>query len=323
MTAAFGRDATALDVVSGHDLTGREAIVTGGASGLGYETARALAAAGARVVIAGRNRDQGTRAAANLAGLTGNPDVVFRHLDLASLESVTTWASRHAATGRPLHVLVLNAGVMAPPLTRTADGFESQFGINYLGHFALTTGLLHSLRAAGTARVVSLSSRAHRHSDVHFDDPDYRRRPYDPWEAYGQSKTACSLLAVAFSARYARDGITANAVMPGGVKTGLQRHMAPEDLAARGWDDDRPPGWKSPELGAATSVWAAVAPELDGVGGKYLQDCTIAAPWTRDGDPPTRYYLPYALDTANAARLWTLSEQLVRPPAPSAGTHQA
>jgi NAD(P)-dependent dehydrogenase (short-subunit alcohol dehydrogenase family) len=137
------------------------------------------------------------------------------------------------------------------------------------------------------------------------------------------AKTANSLFAVGFHERFADLGVTANAVMPGGVKTGLQRHMAPEDLAARGWDDDRPQGWKSPEQGAATSVWAAVAPELDGVGGKYLQDCTIAAPWTRDGDPPNRYYLPYVLDAANADRLWTLSEQLVRPPAPSAGTHQA
>ncbi|MEU7140365.1 SDR family NAD(P)-dependent oxidoreductase [Nocardia sp. NPDC046473] len=304
---------TALEVIADHDLTGREAIVTGGAAGLGFETARALAAAGARVVLAGRDQQVGAAAVAALRASTGNDRIVFRPLDLASLESVTTWAHKHAATGKPLHILILNAGIMATPLRRTADGVESQFAVNYLGHFALTMGLLPSLRAAGSARVVSLTSRAHRRGDIDFDDPNYLRRHYDPWQAYGQSKTACALLAVGLHARYAVEGLTANAVMPGGIVTGLQRHLDPEQLAAAGWPalrrrGDIPPGWRTPEQGAATSVWAAVAPGL--VGGEYLEDCAVATAWNADGNPPPGYYLPYAVDPGRADRLWALAEQL-------------
>ncbi|MCC5576693.1 SDR family NAD(P)-dependent oxidoreductase [Microtetraspora sp. AC03309] len=312
MTAhLFGAGSTAMEVIAGHDLSGKEAIVTGGTSGLGYETARALASAGARVVIAARDEAKGTQAAQAISNQTGNEKVVYRRLDLGSLESVTTWASRHAATGKPLHVLVLNAGLMAVPMLRTVDGFESQFGVNYLGHFAFTVGLLPALRAARSARVVSLASRAHRYSDVHFEDPNYERRPYDSWEAYGQSKSACSLLAVALTARYGEHGVTANAVTPGGIKTNLQRHMSREALASRGWDVEHPRGWKTPEQGAATSVWAAVAPELEGVGGKYLENCAIAAPWTDVGALPNGCYLPYAVNPGNADRLWALSEKLI------------
>ncbi|TDD86201.1 SDR family NAD(P)-dependent oxidoreductase [Actinomadura darangshiensis] len=316
---AFDATSTAAEVVSGHDLTGKEAMVTGGASGLGLETARALAGAGARVVVAGRDAAKGEAAAARLRAETGSDLVVFRSLDLGSLKSIENWTHGHVAAGRPLHILVANAGVMAPPLTRTADGFESQFGTNHLGHFALATGLLPSLRAADGARVVSLSSRAHRRGDVDFDDPNYLRSPYDPWEAYGRSKTANALFAVALTDRFADDGITCNAVMPGAIRTGLQRHIGPERLREMGWADADGgladlPGWKTPAQGAATSVWAAVARELDGVGGKYLDDCAIAEPWTKDDDPPTGHYLPYALDPVHAARLWDLSEGLVSRP---------
>lgn len=307
----FGRDSTALEVIAGHDLTGKETIVTGGASGLGFETARALAAAGARVVLAGRDEVKGELAVKALRAETGNEKVVHRRLDLASLESVTTWARRHSATGRPLHILVLNAGVMASPLTRTVDGYESQFAINHLGHFAFTVALLPSLHLAGTARVVSVSSRAHRRGDIDFADPNYEHRPYDPWQAYGQSKTAGALFAVGLTARYARHGITSNAVSPGGIKTGLQRHLSPRELAAMGWDVSAPEGWKTPQQGAATSVWAAVVPELDGIGGKYLEDCAIATPWTHNDAPPPGHYLPYAMDPDHADRLWTLSERLI------------
>ncbi|MEV5748451.1 SDR family NAD(P)-dependent oxidoreductase [Actinoallomurus sp. NPDC052308] len=307
----FSGDSTALEVIAGHDLTGKETIVTGGASGLGYETARALASAGARVVIAVRDEARGVLAVRALREQTGNERIVHRRLDLASLTSVTTWARRHSATGKPCHVLVLNAGVMATPLLRTAEGFELQFGVNHLGHFAFTIGLLPSLRAAGTARVVVVSSRAHRRSDVHFDDPNYDHRPYDPWQSYGQSKTANALFGVALTHRYGESGITANAVMPGAIRTGLQRHMSQRELTARGWDTAMPPGWKTPEQGAATTVWAAVAPELDGVAGRLLDDCAVAEPWTADDDPPNGTYLPYALDAANADRLWDLSERLL------------
>jgi NAD(P)-dependent dehydrogenase (short-subunit alcohol dehydrogenase family) len=192
----------------------------------------------------------------------------------------------------------------------------AQFGVNHLGHFALTVGLLPALRAAGTARVVSLSSRAHRRSDVDFDDPSYERRRYDAWEAYGQSKTANGLFAVGLTARYGGEGITANAVMPGAIITGLMRHMSPAELEARGWADEhgRPrtdmPGWKTVAQGAATSIWAAVAPELGSRGGLYLDNCTIGQPWTVDGVPPNGYYLPYLLDPDRAERLWRLSEEL-------------
>ncbi|WP_405160907.1 SDR family NAD(P)-dependent oxidoreductase [Nocardia sp. NBC_01499] len=305
---------TALEVVACHDLTGKEAIVTGGAAGLGFETARALAAAGARVVLASRDRVAGKAAVAALRAATSNDRIVFRPLDLASMESVTTWADKHAATGKPLHILVLNAGIMAIPLRRTVDGFESHLAVNYLGHFAFTMGLLPSLRAAGSARVVSLTSRAHRRGDIDFADPNYLHRHYDPWQAYGQSKTACALLAVGLHARYGAEGITANAVMPGGIVTGLQRHLDPEQLAASGWPALRrrgaiPPGWRTPEQGAATSVFAAVAPEL--IGGNYLEDCAVATPWTEDGNPPPGHYLPYAVDPDRADRLWSLSERLL------------
>jgi len=167
--------------------------------------------------------------------------------------------------------------------------------------------------------VVSLSSRSHRRSDIDFDDPNYLHRPYDPWEAYGQSKTATALFAVGLTARHAPDGITCNALEPGEVMTGLFRHISREEVVARGWakEDGTParlPGWKTPEQGAATSIWAAVAPELEGVGGKYLEDCAVAEPWTKDGDPPSGTYLPYALDPGHAQRLWDLSQQLVQEP---------
>jgi NAD(P)-dependent dehydrogenase (short-subunit alcohol dehydrogenase family) len=273
-----------------------------------------LATAGARVVLAARDQQRGPAAAAGLREATGNPHVEFRALDLGSLASVRAFAQGFLATGRPLHLLVNNAGIMATPLSRTADGFESQFGINHLGHFALTTDLLPALTADG-ARVVVLSSRAHRRGDVDFDDPNYERRPYDPWQAYGQSKTANGLFAVGLTALCAERGVTANAVMPGAIMTDLQRHIPEQDLRSMGWVDEHGArrdmaGWKTVEQGAATSIWAAVAAELKDVGGLYLDDCAVAKPWTRDEDPPTGTYLPYLLDARNAERLWKLSQAL-------------
>lgn len=298
------------DMIAGHDLTGKETIVTGGYGAVGYETAKAFASAGARVVLAGRDPDKGESAVQRLRAATGNDKIVFRQLDLSSLESVTTWARKHADTGKPLHILVNNAAVMATPLSRTVDGFETQFGVNHLAHFAFTLGLLPCLRTAGDARVVCLTSSAHRRSDIDYSDPNYERRPYDRWEAYGQSKTANALFAVGFTQRYAADGVTANAVMPGAISSGLQRHLSVADIQARGWDDRS--GWKTPSQGAATSVWAAVAPELVGVSGRYLEDCAIATPWTSDDPLPRGHYRPYALDAGNAERLWRLSEELLQ-----------
>jgi NAD(P)-dependent dehydrogenase (short-subunit alcohol dehydrogenase family) len=292
--------ATAREVIRGHDLTGMNVIVTGGTAGLGAETVRVLAEAGASVVAASRS-----------SGPDGPPGPAeFAELDLASLASVDAFVR---SWDRPLHLLIDNAGVMRTPFGLTADGFERQFGVNHLGHFALTTGLLPALRDAGRARVVVLTSRGHRRGDVDFDDPNYHRRPYDPWEAYGQSKTANALFAVGLTRR----GVPANAVAPGAIQTGLMRHMPHDELSERGWLDAdgnrilRPdPAWKTVEEGAATTVWAAVAPELEGIGGAYLDNCAIAAPWTGDGEVPHGSYLPYALDPDHAERLWTLSEKL-------------
>ena len=316
---------TAAQVIAGHDLTGKETIVTGGYGGVGYETAKALASAGARVVIAGRDRVKGPQAVTRLQADTGNEQIVFRLLDLGSLASVDTWARKHVATGKPLHILINNAAVMTPPQQRTADGLESHLAINHLAHFALTVGLLPCLQEAGDARVICLSSSAHRRSDIHYEDPNYDRRPYDPAEAYGQSKTANALFVVGFSARYAGPHLTANAVMPGAIRTGLTRNLSQDEFRARGWIDaegnDLREGWKTPEQGAATTIWAAVAPELNGVSGKYLEDCAIATPLLRADQPLGGHYNPYgqlrghyqryALDPENAERLWTLSERLI------------
>jgi NAD(P)-dependent dehydrogenase (short-subunit alcohol dehydrogenase family) len=307
--------ATAAEIIAGHDLTGKEAIVTGGYGGIGYETSKALASAGAHVLIAGRDAGKGDEAVARLRAATGNETIAFQPLDLGSLTSVTGWARRHVATGAPVHILVNNAGIMAAPLHRTEDGFESHFGINHLGHVAFTLGLLPSLRMAGAARVVCLSSAAHRRSRIHYDDPNYLHRPYDPWQAYGQSKTANALFTVGFAAHHGGDGLTVNCVMPGGIHTGLMRHMSRAEMDRRGWLDAdgnlRTDGWKTPEQGAATSIWAAVAPELTGINGRYLEDCAIAEPWPRGGPPPRGHYLPYALDPGSAERLWELSRTLL------------
>ncbi len=309
---SFGARSSALEVIAGHDLRGREAIVTGGASGIGVETVRALATAGARVVVATRDRAKAEGVAATLREETGNRAIEAATLDLASLASVRAFVAEYLASDRALHFLINNAGIMATPLSYTEDGFESQFGTNHMGHFALAVGLLPALRAAGKARVVALTSSGHRRSDVHFEDLNFRERPYEPFLGYGQSKTANALFAVGLTARYASDGITSNAVMPGGIMTGLQKHLSREFMTRAGWIDESGAvnaRFKDPGQGAATSIWAAVAPELEGVGGLYLEDCAIARPVT-DANA-MRGYMPYALDPERAARLWRVSEELL------------
>ena len=239
----------------------------------------------------------------------------FGMVDLASLDSIRHFA--HVWGDRPIDLLINNAGVMASPLMRTVDGFEMQFGTNHLGHFLLSTllapNLVAAVKASGKrARLVSLSSIGHRRSGVNFDDPNYQNRDYDKWEAYGQAKTANSLFAVGFDKRFKDHGVNANAVMPGGIMTPLQRHMTLEEQRAMGWldENDKPrEGFKTTEQGAATSVWAAVGAELDGVGGLYLEDCAQAVPWSKDH--PWNGVMPHALDPEAADRLWALSEALV------------
>jgi NAD(P)-dependent dehydrogenase (short-subunit alcohol dehydrogenase family) len=312
MSAQFGAKSAALEVIAGHDLHGKYAIVTGGASGIGVETVRALASAGANVTLAARNRAAADEVAADVRATTGSDTVEVAILDLASLTSVRAFVDAYLANGRPLHILINNAGVMATPFSHTADGFEMQFGTNHIGHFTLTTGLAPALKAAGTARVVSLSSIGHRRSDVVFDDINFERRPYDPWAAYGQSKTANALFAVALTQHHAPDGITCNAVMPGGIMTGLQKHMSDDEKRALGWIDEHGtpnPRFKNTEQGAATSIYAAVSSDLEGKGGLYLEDCAIARPWSQES--PFTGVLPYAQDPQNAERLWQVSEVLI------------
>ncbi len=313
VTSAFTREATALEVVTGHDLSGQTAVITGGASGIGLETTRALLHAGARVLVAVRDPE---RAGEALAALGASPEQLSTvRLDLASLASVRA-AAAEVLSGTPrLKLLINNAGTMATPFGHTADGFETQFGTNHLGHFLFAQLLMPALLAAAPARVVSLSSIGHRRSDVHLDDPNYREREYEKWAAYGQSKTANSLFAVGLTQRYAAQGVTANAVHPGGIMTNLQRFLPREEQLAMGWIDEEGnlnPVFKTPEQGAATSIWAAVGDELEGVGGLYLEDVREALPF--DPASPFGGYMPYARDAASAEALWTLSEELVGRP---------
>jgi NAD(P)-dependent dehydrogenase (short-subunit alcohol dehydrogenase family) len=300
ITTPFTRDSTAAEVIDGVDLSGRRAVVTGGASGIGVETARALAKAGAEVTLAVRNTAAGERTAADIIETTGNNKVYVAPIELADRESVQAFAKTWDG---PLHILVNNAGVMAEPLNRTPEGWEHQFATNHLGHFGLALGLYGALAQAGDARIVSVSSSAHLRSDVHFDDIHFEHRPYDEWAAYGQSKTANVLFAVEAAKRWASDGIVANALMPGGIRTALQRHL-PEEFF-KNWDGF---AWKTVEQGASTSVLLAASPLLDGVTGRYFEDNNEAVPNTGE---EFRGVAPYALDPESATRLWDLSEKLL------------
>jgi NAD(P)-dependent dehydrogenase (short-subunit alcohol dehydrogenase family) len=305
LTTPFGFDSTAADVIAGADLSGKTAIVTGASSGIGVETARALAGAGAAVTLAVRDADATESIAEEIRHSTGNDAVSVSTLDLSRPDSVVAFAT--AWTG-PLHILVNNAGVMAVQhLTRTEGGHELQFATNHLGHFALAIGLYDALRQAGGARIVSVSSAGHLRSPVVFDDIDYAFREYDPFGAYGQSKTANVLFAVEANRRWAGDGITANALMPGGIATALQRHLPlGYNDAAREQFRQAGSRFKSVEQGAATSVLLAASPLLDGVGGRYFEDCNEAVVVeSRDGG--IGGVAPYALDPENAERLWDVS----------------
>jgi len=311
ITSPFGAKSTAREVVAGHDLSGRTAIVTGAATGIGVETARALAEAGAEVIIAARKPELGEEVANQINEDVGMKRVSFGMLDLSSLEAIRHFAHRWG--DRRLNILINNAGVMACPLSRTVDGLEMQIGTNHFGHFLLSALLAPNLvdgaeHSGHRSRLVSLSSIGHRRSPVNFEDPNYLTRPYDKWEAYGQAKTANSLFAVGFDKRFRDRGVNANAVMPGGIMTPLQRHLPLEEQRALGWldENDNPrEGFKTTEQGAATSVWAAVGDELDGVGGLYLEDCAQAVPWSKEN--PWVGVMPHALDPEAAERLWTLS----------------
>ncbi len=311
VTSGRDRNATALDMVAGIDLSGRNAIVTGGASGIGVETVRALAYAGADVTIAARNEAAAREVTEQINDEIGAERVSWDSLELGDLASVRAFAARWG--DRPLSILVNNAGVMACPLGRTKDGFETQFGTNHLGHFLLATLLVPALERGAPSRLVSLSSTGHMYSPIDFDDPNYHSRAYHPFKAYGQAKTANSLFAVEFDRRYRDKGIRAFAVMPGVINTNLGRHMTPELREELGIQPGSKTGleamYKSSAQGASTSVWAAASPDLDGQGGLYLEDNAQAVPWSKDL-PRGVGVMPHALDPDAARRLWDLSEAL-------------
>ncbi|WP_333735579.1 SDR family NAD(P)-dependent oxidoreductase [Streptomyces sp. IBSBF 2806] len=303
--SGFDAHSTADDVLAGIDLSGQLAIVTGGYSGLGLETTRSLTRAGARVVVPARRPDTAREAVQGIDG------VEVDELDLADLDSVRGFADRFLASGRTVDLFIGNAGVMACPETRVGPGWEAQFATNHLGHFALVNRLWSAIEPGG-ARVVSVSSRGHHFSGVRWDDVHWQQG-YDKWEAYGQAKTANALFAVHLD-RLARDrGVRAFSLHPGGIITPLQRHIPKEEMVERGWIDEDgnvigQAGFKSPEQGAATQVWAATSPQLAGMGGLYLEDCDVAEPAV-DGDVRSGVR-DWATDPEQAARLWELSAEL-------------
>jgi len=314
--SGFGPTTTAREVLAGIDLSGKVAVVTGGYAGIGLETTRALAEAGATVVVPARTPDKARGA------LSGIPTVEQGRMDLLDPSSIDAFANEFLSSGRPLHILINNAGIMATPLIRDARGYESQFSANHLGHFQLTLRLLPALRNARGARVVSLSSRAHQRAGIDFDDPQFERRPYDRWEAYGQSKTANVLFAVELDHRGKENGIRAFAPHPGAVVTDLGRHMTEDELKqyglSRGLNPGFVPAGKSVaeggdfttlEQGAATSVWCATSPQLARMGGVYCQDVDIA-PILPPDSASNVGVRSYAIDAKAAERLWLLSERL-------------
>ncbi|MGV9351954.1 SDR family NAD(P)-dependent oxidoreductase [Streptomyces misionensis] len=308
----FGPKATADEVLSGVDLTGRRMLVTGGASGIGAETAAALARAGAEVTVAVRDPAAASALTDRARQEKWKGEVRVRRLDLADLATIRELTR---AWHGPLHALVANAGVMAlPGLVRSATGWEMHMATNYLGHFALATALLPALRQAGAARVVAVSSGAHRRHPFDFDDPHFEYTPYDPWTAYGRSKTANVLMATGIARHWAEDGITANALMPGWITSGLQRHLDLKTLQAMGAADENgdridQPHYKSLRQGAATSVLLAASPLVDGVSGRYFED-NQEAPVTADGTGDG--VAAHALDPGDADRLWDLAHTALR-----------
>lgn len=310
----FGFDSTADQVLEGKDLTGRTVLITGGYSGLGKETARAMAAKGAHVIVSGRDATKLSAASDEIATATGGR-VEALVADLASQASIRRAGEEARERFTHIDILINNAGVMASPMGRTEDGFETQFGTNHLGHFALTRELMPLLEKGTRPRIVNLSSRGHHMGEVDLDDPNYERREYDKWKAYGQSKTANVQFTRGLEDRFGGKGIHAFAVHPGGILTNLGRHMSEADMAfmtsrmkkLAEESGEAAKGFKTIPQGAATTVWAATAEELESRGGLYAEDVNVAE---IDDTNPAGGVRSYALDRDKADRLWTLSEEL-------------
>ncbi len=319
MTQSFGATSTTDEVLAGHDLSGKRVLVTGVSAGLGVETARALVAHGASVVGAARDLAKAERATSVVreAATAGGGSFELIELDLASFASIRGASDRLKADGRLFDVVIANAGVMATPYGKTADGFETQFGTNHLGHFLFVNRIAGLIADGG--RLVNVASSGHRFADVDLDDPNFEHTPYDAWQAYGRSKTANILFAVEFDRRHKARGVRATALHPGGINTELGRHVGLEalqdmiarinaDLAAEG----KPPyKWKSIPQGAATSVWAGFVADGDKVGGRYCENCHVSE--VTDGliNPVSEGVRSYALDADRAKALWAKSEELV------------
>jgi len=302
--SGFGAQSTAAEVADGIDLSGKLAVITGGYSGVGIETTRALVNAGAGVVVPARRPDHAREE------LQGIANVDVDDLQLDDLDSVRAFAQRFTDSGRTIDLLINNAGVMAAPLFRVGPGWEGQFATNHLGHYTLTNLLWPRLNEG--ARVIELTSAAHRITGIRWDDMQFERDPYDKWQAYGQSKTANSLFALQLDQLGQDAGIRAFAVHPGGIMTPLQRHLSREEMQASGWIDENGKvlvQFKTPEQGAATTVWAATSPQLDGMGGVYCADCDIADV-VESIQPGGGGVMAHAVDPDQAARLWEVSANL-------------
>ena len=317
MTNGFGATSTTDDVLAGIDLSGKRVLVTGVSAGLGIETARALAAHGAQVVGAARDLAKAERVTAGIRAQGEGGGLELLELDLASLESVRACADALVAAGRPFDAVIANAGVMRTPFGHTADGFETQFGTNHLGHFVLVNRIASLIAPGG--RLVNVASSGHRYSDVDLEDPDFERSPYDPMIAYGRSKTANILFAVEFDRRHRARGVRATALHPGGIQTELGRHMDPDELdkmvatinaqlAAGGQPPFR---WKTIPQGAATSVWSAFVAPAEAVGGRYCENCQVSEITEGLISPVSPGVRPYALDPEHAKALWAKSEEMV------------
>ncbi|SDX70965.1 SDR family NAD(P)-dependent oxidoreductase [Paenibacillus sp. CF384] len=313
LLSGFGPETTAQEVLTGYDLSGKVAIVTGGHGGIGLETTRALASAGATVIVGARDVNKAHEALASL----NNVEVI--KLDLANPSSIDEFTAVFRNSERALDFLILNAGVCFPAVTHDVRGFDTHFATNSLGHFQLTVGLWDALKQSGNARVVSYSSVGHMTGPIDFEDLHFTKRPYNKFVSYGESKVACSLFAIELDKRGREHGIRAFAVHPGAILSGLTRNMSNEELASWGVTRNEDGsytssgGFKTGEQGAATAVWCAVSPMLNDMGGVYCEDGDIAEVVPADSQLP-RGVRPWAIDPVSAEKLWTISEELLQIP---------